>query len=362
MARLLIDLFNHEIYLMIILGAISLILSYLGTGWIRRWALKRGVVDVPNQRSSHQQTTPRGGGMAVVVVFLVFMLLAGVFQGFQSRQFWGLLLNAAVIAALGFVDDLYTLRRTPRILAWIMITIVSIFCGIELRSISLPVLGLIQFGFFSPLVTFVWLIGVTNFFNFMDGIDGLAAGEALVGAGFLVLIAYSVGNTLVFTASALVFGAVLGFLPFNFPKAKIFMGDGGSNFLGYLFAALAVIGSQDQSARIPFVVVVILLGLFLFDASVTLIKRLPKGKDWLEPHRDHLYQRLIILRYTHFQVTGLYFLISMVFGITALFYIQSGGVAAAGLLLFPLLVFLILTTLTGRLENKRRGIENPAEK
>ncbi|MCK4489328.1 MAG: hypothetical protein KAU23_03660, partial [Anaerolineales bacterium] len=149
-----IMLTNHmdvDLVLIIILGTISLVLSYFGTQLIRHWALKRGVIDVPNQRSSHQDPTPRGGGMAIVVSFLMVMLLVGLFQSDHTKQFWGLMVNGLAIAVLGFLDDLYTLPRIPRIIAWIVITAVSIIFGIELNTITLPILGVIQFGFLSPL-------------------------------------------------------------------------------------------------------------------------------------------------------------------------------------------------------------------
>ncbi len=352
---ILSDYINLDLLLIIILGILSLVLSYFGTQRIKRWALNRGVIDIPNQRSSHKDPTPRGGGMAIVASFLIVMLLIGLFRSNNTMQYWGLIINGLTIAGLGFLDDLYTLPRTPRIIAWIVITVVSIIFGIELNTITLPILGVIRFGFLSPLVTFLWLIGVTNLFNFMDGIDGLAGCEALIVAGFLAVIAFYAGNTLVFSASVVIFGAVLGFLPHNFPTAKIFMGDGGSNFLGYLFAALAVIGSQGDQSQIPFIIPVILLSMFLWDGGTTLIKRLPKGKDWLEPHRDHYYQRLIKLGYTHKQVTSLYSVLNLILGVIALLFLQSNEFISFGLVLVSIIPFLLVVFVTNILERKRLG-------
>ena len=221
---------------------------------------------------------------------------------------------------------------------------------VELKSISLPIIGVVQFGFLSPLVTFLWLIGVTNLFNFMDGIDGLAGLEALIGAGFLAGIAFITGSTLVFSVSAIIFGAVLGFLPHNFPTAKIFLGDGGSNFLGYIFAALAIIGSQEDQSQIPFIIPVILLSMFLLDGGTTLIKRLPKGKDWLEPHRDHYYQRLIKLGCTHMQVTLFYSALNLLLGVIALLVLNTNERYSLVLIIVSIVPFLIVLIVTNRLE------------
>jgi len=224
--------------------------------------------------------------------------------------------------------------------------------GIGLKGITLPFVGAISFSILSPVITFVWLIGVTNFFNFMDGIDGLAGGEAISVAAFLTIISLIYGNSFVFITSLIVLGGSLGFLLHNLPPARVFMGDGGSNFLGFVFAALAIIGSQSGPTSIPFVIPLILLGTFLFDATITLLKRIPKGKNWLEPHRNHYYQRLIILGYSHKQITSLYFLINILLGGIALLYTRSDGFVALALLAMAMVPLLSLAVATNALENR----------
>ena len=339
----------------IIIVIISPVFSYFITFWNIQWALFLGIIDVPNQRSSHEEPTPRGGGMSIVFTFTLFMFILRRQLGIAPNPFWGIIINSALIAGLGFLDDLYTLRRMPRIIGWIVITLNSLSFGIELNSVSIPLIGIINFGFLSPVVTFVWLIGVTNFYNFMDGIDGIAGSVALMVSGFLAGIAYISGNTFVFTASIILFGTVLGFLPHNFPKAKLFMGDGGSNFLGFIFASLAVIGSQNDFGYIPFIIPVILMSMFLLDAVTTLIKRIPKGKEWLEPHRDHVYQRLIKLGLSHIQVTILYSSLTMISGLLALLVYQSNELVSFVLLLGSTIPFIILAFITHKLEKKRIG-------
>jgi UDP-GlcNAc:undecaprenyl-phosphate GlcNAc-1-phosphate transferase len=338
--------------LYILIGILIPVFAYFTTLWIKRLAISLGIVDEPNQRSSHTETTPRGGGVAVVIIVVLSLVILRKPLGFTSNQFWGMIISSFLIACLGILDDIYTLRRLPRFMGWVVIAAISILFGIEITQISIPLLGQIKFGFLGPLITFLWLIGLTNFFNFMDGIDGLAAGEAIIVSGFLSVIAHLSGNELVFATSLIVFCAVLGFLPHNFPKAKLFMGDVGSNFLGYIFAALAVIGSQSGSGQIPFLIPVILLGMFILDAGITLIKRIPKGKEWLEPHRDHLYQRIIKLEYSHVQVTLLYSFLSFSLGILGLLVYKTNGLLALVLSAAFVIPYFALVMITVNREKK----------
>ena len=331
----------------------ALLVSAGLTGILRKIGIHYQIMDVPTSRSSHERPTPRGGGMAVAVTYFLFTgaFLAGGLL--PPDKVGGLLITGCAITLLGFIDDLITLPRNPRVIVWLVITGLAVLLGISLEAIELPVLGTVQFGIFSPLVTFLWLIGVTNFYNFMDGIDGLAASETILTAGFLLFFSFRAGNDVIAFSSLVLLGAAGGFLIYNFPPAKIFMGDGGSNFLGFMFAALAVLGGKAESNQIPFVIPVILLNMFLLDGSVTLIKRLPKGKNWLEPHRDHYYQRLIKSGLSHLQVTLLYSSMNIILGGVAYVYlVAANDLLRAGLLVLSAVPFLFVVIITHRREQR----------
>jgi len=338
--------------LLVLLG-LSFILSAGLTWIIRKLALRYQVIDIPTSRSSHDKPTPRGGGIAIAVTYFLIIGLLIMWGILSLEKVGGLLISSLAITILGLIDDLVTLPRNPRVVIWLVITGFSIVFGISLRAIELPLLGMIKFGIFSPLVTFLWLIGLTNFYNFMDGIDGLAASETILAAGFLLFFSSRAGNEVIAYSSFILLGAAGGFLMDNFPPAKIFMGDGGSNFLGFMFAALAVLGGKAEAGQIPFVVPVILLNMFLLDGSVTLIKRLPKGKNWLEPHRDHYYQRLIKSGLSHLQVTLLYSILNGVLGGVAYAYlIASSDLVRAGLLALSGVPFVFVVIITFRREQR----------
>ena len=338
-----------EIIIPIVFALSSFSISYIATQFLRKVTLRYEIVDEPGARRSHTDPTPRGGGMAFVFSFIMIFSISPFFYEYNPRSFLGFLFCSSAISILGLLDDLKSLSRNLRVGIWVGITIVAIFFGISIEEITFPLIGNVQLGLFSPLMTFLWLIGVTNFFNFMDGIDGLAASEAIVVSLFLSVIAFLSSNNVVFIASVILFGGSFGFLFHNFPQANIFMGDGGSNFLGFAFAAMAVIISQSEDNSIPFLVTVILLMMFLLDAGTTLIKHLPKGKNWLEPHRDHYYQRLIKSGLSHLQVTLLYSSLNIILGVVAYAYmIATNAFIRTGLLALSVVPFLFVVILSYR--------------
>lgn len=279
-------------------GGAAMLLSYIATAVVLRYALARGMLDVPNQRSSHSVSTPRGGGLAIALVVLLGAA-TGWSAGLVPRGVAAaLLLGGGLIAAAGWLDDRYSLPARTRMLVHIAAAAWAVFA---LHDSSAPPIQSVQHtsGDALAVVATVWL---TNAYNFMDGIDGLAGSEGtLVGVvGGALLVAR--GSPALALVAFLVAGATAGFLVWNWPPARIFMGDVGSGFLGFTFAALAI--AAGRSGALPAQVWALLLGVFLFDATVTLLRRVARGETWYAAHRSHAYQRLTRAGWRHVGVVG----------------------------------------------------------
>lgn len=286
---------------MILLGLI-LIFSALVTGIMVRYAAHAAVLDVPNDRSLHTVPTPRGGGLAIVLAFFLGAVIV-----MRARQSIPDLLvflgGAALIAVIGWLDDKYSLSAKMRLLVHLLAS--GLFVGILVSHLS-PQADLLRLSLGLPAVALVlgllmmtWAI---NFYNFMDGSDGIAASEAITTGLVWGLIALSQGSQdLAFVAFVLV-SACTGFLLFNWSPARIFMGDIASGFLGFCFMGLFLLGDAQGKVALP--IGLILLGSFVVDSSYTLFKRLLSGKNVAMAHRDHAYQHACRMGYTHRQVAS----------------------------------------------------------
>jgi Fuc2NAc and GlcNAc transferase len=261
--------------------------AWMLTGAMRRYALARQVLDHPNERSSHTVPTPRGGGVAIVVAVAVGLLALAATGQIQPHGAWAVLGAGGIVAVVGFIDDHRPIPARWRLLAHVAaaLWVLGWLGGLP----PLPMAGgTLQFGALGAVLATVSLVWLLNLYNFMDGIDGIAAVQAvcvaLPGAA-LWWVATGASDAL---APVLVAAAVLGFLPWNFPSARIFMGDAGSGFLGIVFGALALWSAHQQPTLIW--VWPILLGVFVVDASVTLLRRLVRRERVYEAHRSHAYQ------------------------------------------------------------------------
>lgn len=284
--------------LMIAAGA--LLVSTGLSGVARRYALSRSLLDVPNERSLHASPTPRGGGIAIAAVVLAGLVLLAAQGSIDTRVAVALGGGGALVAAVGWLDDRRGLSATARLLvhAAAAIWAVGWLGGMPYLTVGETVVRLGLAGTVLAIVTVVWSV---NLYNFMDGIDGLAAGEA-VAVGLIAAALLGRAHSSQALVALLVAAAAAGFLGWNWPPARLFMGDVGSGFLGFMFAAAAV---ASQDARVlPAPVWLILVAPFFVDATVTLVRRMARGERWTSAHRLHAYQRAVQGGCSHLQVTA----------------------------------------------------------
>jgi glycosyltransferase WbpL len=262
----------------------------LGLTWVlRRYALARYLVDVPNERSSHLIPTPRGGGMAIVLTFLGCLPVLWALDFLPLRSFAALSGSGGLVALIGFLDDHYHVSRRWRLLVHLVAVVWALLWlggvpAMKVADFDLPP------GWPSDAIAAVWMVWVVNLYNFMDGIDGIASIEALtLCAGGVLLYVIVLPGDPQWTTLTLLLASVAGFLYWNYPPARIFMGDAGSGFLGMAFAVLSIQAAWAKPNL--FWAWTIMLGVFLVDASVTLIRRIFRGGGtYLQGHRNHAYQ------------------------------------------------------------------------
>ena len=285
-------------------------IAMIATGLMLRYALQRRLIDVPNPRSSHSSPTPRGGGMAIVVAFLGAVLALAFTKHLDGKIALALAGGGGVIALIGFLDDRRTLSAGARFAVHVAAAalVVAVLGGIPGPELANWGLHGVWLGATIAVLVLVW---TTNLFNFMDGIDGIAGGEAVFIAGAGAWINWRHGGDAGLTVAMLSLGAATsGFLRWNWPPARIFMGDVGSGFVGFSLAVLGLAASTEGA--IPIGAWAILGGAFLVDATVTLLRRIARGDRWMEAHRLHAYQHLARRYRAHLPVTGLVILINVV--------------------------------------------------
>lgn len=304
------------------------LLSYFGVSLIRRYVEKRQIIDHPKERSSHSLPMPRGGGLAIVVLVLVTSLWFAN-QTDLSRSLIYILLGA-ILAWVGWRDDIYSLSPNYRFVVQGLIAIISILVMGYFRVVRIPLIGDVDLGIIGIVITFLWIIGMINAYNFMDGIDGMAGGVALSAGLCWMVLSSNVHNPFVFWVALSIAASSLGYLGHNWPPAKIFMGDVASTFLGYSFAVLPLV-SADQSGD-ALTIGTLLMWTVIIDPGATFIGRLLKRENIYSRHRSHLFQRLVISGYKQGTISFLYILLTLLAGY--LTYIWSHGNQIASLFIF----------------------------
>ena len=299
-------------------------IAYIATPFVKELAVKIGAVDVPkDNRRMHKVPIPRMGGLAIVIAFLLCALL---FVKLDA-QMRGVLLGAVIILVVGVLDDCLTLRAMPKFLAQIVSALIVYASGCEIRYVSNPFsAGLIDLGVFSGFVTVIWIVMMTNAVNFIDGLDGLAVGVSGISTATMLVIAMLMGEEGVAVILAALLGACLGFLPYNFNPAQIFMGDTGSTFLGFVLASMSIQGLFKMYAVISFLVPFLILGVPFFDITFAVIRRLAKHQNPMTADRGHIHHRLIDMGLSQKQSVAIVYMLTGILGLAAVLLANSTGV------------------------------------
>ena len=260
-----------------------------------RLMIAHPILDDPARRAAtaHKVPTPKGGGLGIVAAFVAGMIVlygTARFARIADPEFIGTILAAIAIAGVALADDLKDFRFVVKLAAQAGAALVAMASGLVVTRLALPWTGVVDLGPWGPLLTLFWIVGCTNAVNFMDGMDGLVGGSLLVACASLTFIAAGQEAWFVYAAALFLTAGLAGYLPYNIHPARIFMGDVGSQFLGFILAVLAVACSRFDSAQISFLIVPLLLFAHLFDTGFTLLRRIAMGERPSTPHRTHLYQ------------------------------------------------------------------------
>ncbi|WP_170008247.1 glycosyltransferase family 4 protein [Bacillus fonticola] len=299
--------------------ALSFIISVLVTPFVKRMAIKVGATDKPNQRKVHQKIMPRLGGLAIYISFLLGYLILRP----EDPATWPLLVGATIIVMTGMIDDIRELSPKLKLLGQFTAAIVVVvWGGIQVEFINLPFGGQLEFDVWSIPFTLLWIIGVTNAINLIDGLDGLAAGVSSIALITIAGMAFIMGDTFVMITAGIVLASTLGFLVYNFHPAKIFMGDTGALFLGFVISVVSLMGFKNVTV-ISFIIPIIILGVPISDTLFAIIRRIVNKKPLSAPDKSHLHHCLLRLGFTHRQTVLVIYAIAAFFGITAIIFSQA---------------------------------------
>lgn len=335
--------------------ATAFVAAFFLTPLVRRVALRIGAVDKPGIRSVHTEATPQLGGVAVFIAFSLTILF---FLG-KVTPVPGLLLGGVVILIVGLVDDFCDLRPIWKFSGQLLAAGILVASGVRIEWVTNPFGGLwVLDSIGLPLsipITLLWIIAFVNMLNLIDGLDGLAAGISAIAALTLLFSALQTGqSSLAVLMAAAIAGSALGFLPHNFNPARIFMGDAGAMFFGFMLAAVSVEGMLKSTATIAFLVPVLALGLPIFDTAFAIFRRLHNGVPFHQADRDHLHHRLLRLGLSHRDAVLVMYLVSGWLGISALALNGGGAIQAGMVLLFVGASIYLLARRSGLLEAEQR--------
>ena len=327
--------------------SIGFIVSFFMTPFVKNLAIKVKAVDVPkDDRRVHKNPTPLMGGMAIILGFIMAIIYHFVMAGFDvvvfDNKILGLILGILVIEIAGVWDDIKPIRPWTKLIFQIIAAAIVVGFGVRVEFLTNPFVegGMFELGIWSIPITMLWIVGITNAINFIDGLDGLAAGVATISSLSLLFIAVYLNQPQTIILAAGLAGATMGFLPFNFNPAKIFMGETGSAFLGFTLGTISIMGLVKSYTAIAIVVPLVVLGLPVFDTAFAIVRRVLSGKSPMEADRGHLHHRLLDSGLSQKQSVIILYIVSAFLGLAGIVLIET-GIWKFTILILTIVIFII---------------------
>ncbi|MTD30500.1 glycosyltransferase family 4 protein [Planomicrobium sp. YIM 101495] len=343
------------LYLTLVLAFIA---SIVLTPLVKRLAFRIGAVDRPNHRKVHARIMPRLGGLAIFASFVIgyFILrpaepITNAIDGGFISISAAILIGATIIVITGVLDDMLEITAKAKLLGQLIAAaIVVVAGGLEISFINLPFGGELSFGYFSIPLTILWIVGITNAINLIDGLDGLAAGVSSIALLTLAVMAFIMGDVFVMSLAAILAASAIGFLFYNFHPAKIFMGDTGALFLGFMISVLALMGFKNVTV-VALIIPIIMLGVPISDTFFAIVRRVREKKSISEADKSHLHHCLLNIGFSHRQTVMIIYGIAALFGLAALLFSQAtlwGGILLLSVMLIAIELFVEVVGLAGK--------------
>jgi len=330
---------------------LSLIISLIVTPWIRRKAFIIGGIDIPTDRKVHNKPIPRIGGVSFFLGVLIVNILFN-----RSLIVERILMGGTLVFLVGLLDDFVELKPAPKFSLTFIAILMAVILGVRVDLWRIPYTGIIIKGFWAHLISFIWLLGIANAMNFIDGLDGLAGGVSAISSFSLLIISLLLGRLEMAFLLASILGGVLGFLFFNFPPASIIMGDSGAMFLGFILGAISIVGVLKISTIINLFIPILVMGFPVLDTAFSIVRRLIEGRAPWKFDKDHIHHRFLKIGMTTEQSIAFIYLFTICMSLVAILISLIQDPYISALLVFGTL-FLILFILKklGVLEIRRNG-------
>lgn len=345
---------TNNVYVLLSL-VMAFLISFAATPMVISLAHKINALDVPKDaRRVHKKPIPLIGGLAIFYGFIVSVLCFATID----RETMGILIGSVIIVTVGVIDDMTDMKAIIKLLCQIIAAAIVVYGGVRIAHFTNPFAQWFGAPHFvlnywvSVAVTIFWIVGVCNAVNLLDGLDGLAVGVSSIASMSLLAMTFLISNNLnVAIMTAALAGAGFGFLPYNFNPAKIFMGDTGALFLGFILACVSIQGFLKLSAIISFAIPILILGLPIFDTLFAIIRRVMTGRSPMSPDRGHLHHRLLDMGFSQRQTVAILYTMTAVLCLTAVVISIKGYLRGLLLILAVLLIILVSLRLMGELKD-----------